>query len=63
MMIFKKDIADAAGPLQLSVGQDARAESAIHAMRGIFAYEDTEVVLLTDARKRIQLHQTKGNAT
>ena len=32
MMIFKKDITDAAGPLQLSAGQEAGAEAAIHAM-------------------------------
>ena len=48
MMIFKKDITDAAGPLQLSAGQEARAEAAIHAIRHIFANEDTEAVLLID---------------
>ena len=37
MMIFKKDITDAAEPLQLSADQEAGAEVAIHAMRDIFA--------------------------
>ena len=32
MMILKKGITDAAGPLQLSAGQEAGAEGAIHAM-------------------------------
>ena len=49
MMIFTKDITDRAGPLQLSVGQEAGAEAARHAMQDISANEDTEVVLLIDA--------------
>ena len=49
MMIFKKDITDAAGPLQLSAGQEAGDEAAIHAIQDIFANEDTEAVLLIDA--------------
>ena len=49
MMIFKKDITDAAGPLQLSAGQEAGEEAAIHAIQDIFANEDTEAVLLIDA--------------
>ena len=49
MMIFKKDITDAAGPLQLSADQEAGAEVAILAMRDIFANKDAEAVLLTDA--------------
>ena len=32
MMIFKKDITDAAGPLQLSASQEAGAEAVIFAM-------------------------------
>ena len=50
MMIIKKDITDAAGPLQLSARQEARAEAAIHSMQDIFASEDTEAVLLIDAK-------------
>ena len=49
MMIFKKDITDAAGPLRLSAGQEAGDEAAIHAIQDIFANEDTEAVLLIDA--------------
>ena len=49
IMIFKKDITDAARPLQLSAGQEAGAEAAIHATRDIFENEDTEAVLLIDA--------------
>ena len=33
MKIFKKDITDAAGPLQLSAGQEPGAEAATHAVR------------------------------
>ena len=46
--IFKKDITNAAGPLQLSAGQEAGAEAAMHAMRDIFANKDTEAFLLID---------------
>ena len=48
MMIFKKDITDAAGPLELSAGQEAEADRAVHVMQDIFANEDTEAVLLID---------------
>ena len=63
MMTFKKDITDASGPLQLSAGQEAGAEAAIHAMQDIFANEDTEAVLLIDAEnafnsisRKVMLH-------
>ena len=49
MMTFKKDITYAAGPLQLSTGQEAGTEAATHAVQDIFANEDTEAVLLIDA--------------
>ena len=49
IMIFKKDITDSAKPLQLSAGQEAGAEAAIHATRDIFKNEDTEAVLLIDS--------------
>ena len=49
MMLFTKDITDATGLLQLSAGQEAGAEAAIHAMWDIFANEDTEAVLLIAA--------------
>ena len=42
MMLCKKDVTKALGSLQLSAGQDAGAEAAIHAIRDIFANVDTE---------------------
>ena len=50
MMIFKKDIKDAVGPLHLSSGQEVGAKADIQAMRDIFAYKDTEAFLLIDAK-------------
>ena len=46
----KEDIQDAVGPLQLCAGHDAGCEAAIHAMRKIFDDEETEGVLLVDAK-------------
>ena len=46
---IKMDILEAAGPLQLCAGQDAGCEAAIHAMRSLFADENTESVLLVYA--------------
>ena len=43
------DIQEAAGAIQLCAGQQAGCESAIHAMREIFANPDTEGILLVDA--------------
>ena len=64
MMIFKKDITDAVGPLQLSVSQEVGAEAAIHAIRDIFANEDTEAMLLiysenafSSINRKIILHE------
>ena len=61
-MIFKKDITDAAGSLQPG-SQEIGAEAAIHAMQDIFANEDAEAVLLTDAEyafnyinRKVMLH-------
>ena len=44
----------AAGSLQLSAGQDAGAEAAIHTMRDIFANVDTDAVLLL----MLRMHST-----
>ena len=44
-----EDVQKAAGPLQLCAGQSAGVEAAIHAMRELFAREETEGVLLVDA--------------
>ena len=49
MRILKKDIEDAAGPLQLCTGQDDGCEAAVHAMKQIFQGENTESALLVDA--------------
>ena len=49
LQVVKQDILDAAGCLQLCAGQRAGCEAAVHAMREIFADQDTEGVLLVDA--------------
>ena len=46
MMIFKKDIVDTAGPLQLSAGQEAGAGAAIHAIQQLVTY-----VVMIEQRK------------
>ena len=50
LKVTKEDIQDAVGPLQLCAGHDAGCEAAIHAMRKIFDDEETEGVLLVDAK-------------
>ena len=49
LSIVKLDILEAAGPLQLCAGQDARCEAAVHAMRSIFSDSSAQGVLLVDA--------------
>ena len=49
LQVVKQDVLDATGCLQLCAGQRAGCEAAVHAMRMIFADEDTEGVLLVDA--------------
>ena len=49
MDIAKKDVQQAAGFLQVCVGQDAGAEAAIHAMYDLFQQDETEAVLSVDA--------------
>ena len=49
LVLLKQDILDAAGPLQVCVGQESGCEAAIHAMRQTFANEKTEGALLVDA--------------
>ena len=46
---IKTDVAECAGSLQLCAGQKAGCEAAAHAMRDIFAEEETDAVLLVDA--------------
>ena len=43
------DIQSAAGPLQACPGHAAGCEAAIHVMKEIYTYDDTEAVLLVDA--------------
>ena len=47
--VLKKDIQEAAGPLQTATGLQGGAEAAIHSMKLIFENEDTEAVILVDA--------------
>ena len=55
LVLLKQDILDAAGPLQVCVGQESGCEAAIHAMRQIFADEKTEGTLLVDATNAFNL--------
>ena len=48
--VLKEEIKKAAGPLQTCASHGAGAEAAIHGMREIFNKEDTEAVLLIDAK-------------
>ena len=48
LYVIRTDIQLAAGALQTCAGHDAGAEAAIHAMREIFAHENTDAVLLVD---------------
>ena len=50
LLATKADIQSAAGPLQVCAGHEAGCEAAIHAMQEIFADEETEGVLLVDAK-------------
>ncbi|KAL5500674.1 hypothetical protein EMCRGX_G012268 [Ephydatia muelleri] len=44
-----QNIIDAAGPLQLCVGQQAGCEAAVHAMSSLYDSQTTEAILLVDA--------------
>ena len=46
---LKDDIQEAAGPLQASTGLKCGAEAAIHFMKDVFKYENTDGVILVDA--------------
>ena len=50
MEVVGRDVQSAAGSLQLSAGQVAGRETAVHAMRELFEDEDSEGVLLVDAK-------------
>ena len=47
--MFKEEIKEAAGPLQVCGGHSAGAEAAIHAMSQVFEEDGTDGVLLIDA--------------
>ena len=49
LAIIGRDIKEAAGGVQLCVGQVSGCEAGVHAMRGIFNDEETEAILLVDA--------------
>ena len=49
MTVVGHDVLKATGPIQLCAGHEAGAESAIHAMRTLFAEEGTDAVILVDA--------------
>ena len=49
MEVVKDDVVNAAGSLQLAAGQPAGCEAAVHAMRQLFAAEETQGILLIDA--------------
>ena len=49
LSVLRYDVMEAAGPLQLSAGQIAGIEAAIHAVRSTFECERTQGVLLVDA--------------
>ena len=63
LKVVKEDIKKAAGYLQLSAGQEAGCEGAIHAMHKIFESNETEAILIVDAEnvfnsinRKAQLH-------
>ena len=47
--ILSNDIQTAAGPLQLCAGYQSGCESAVHAMRQVFEFPETEAIILVDA--------------
>ena len=51
--MVSNDVQAAAGPLQSCAGNEAGCEAAVHAMREIFTFDDTEVILLVDASKAV----------
>ena len=55
LSVVRADIIDAAGSLQLSAGQIAGVEAAVHAIRGSFDEQETEGLLLVDAENAFNL--------
>ena len=50
LTVTKLDIQNAAGSLQLCAGQISGTESAVHAVHSMFHQEDTEAIMLVDAK-------------
>ena len=46
---MKKDIQEAAGPLQMATGLESGAEAAMYSMKEIFNDKQTDAVTLVDA--------------
>ena len=55
MTIVKEDVQEIAGAIQVCAGQSGGCEAAIHGMKDIYDEEDTEGVLLLDARNAFNL--------
>ena len=53
--MVKSDALEVAGSVQLCAGQEARCETAIHAMRAILEGEHTQAVILVDAQNAFNL--------
>ena len=53
MKIVKKDIEKAAGCLLLCTGQEARCEATIHPMHRIFESNETEAILMVEAKNAV----------
>ena len=51
-MLFKNDITYAAGPLQLSAGQNAGVEAVLHIMHDIFSEEIPNPLITNRCRKQ-----------
>ena len=49
--VLRKDIQQAAGPLQIATGLQGGAEAAIYSIKLIFEQESTDGVILVDASK------------
>ena len=47
---LKREIIDAAGPLQLAAGQQGGVEAATHAMGDIFHHDESQAMLMADAK-------------
>ena len=64
LSLFRLDIQDAAGPLQVCAGQDGGCEAAVHAMRHFFAEPEVHGALLVDAfntiNRQAALHNIKS---